>query len=280
MTQRPVRISPAWLALREPADAAARSRDLVAALRRGLLAAPALRIYDLGCGTGSMTRWLVPQLTGAQHWVLFDRDPDLLGCAAAAMPAASADGAPITLETRERDITRLQAVDLAGASLITASALLDMLSADELERLVTSCVEASCPALVTISVTGTAQLTPDDPFDRPIQAAFNDHQCRSTHGRKLLGPDAVAVAANAFTRHGAHVHLRASPWRLGPSQSALTTEWLAGWVGAALDQRPELAVAARDYLRRRHADLRAGRLSVTVDHQDLLAEPSRPRSRL
>ena len=58
------------------------------------------------------------------------------------------------------DLTRLGPDDLAGASLVTASALLDMLTAAELARFVTSCVEAACPVLVTLSVTGRVRLHP------------------------------------------------------------------------------------------------------------------------
>ncbi len=48
----------AWLALREPFDAAARSRALAEALIAHLPARP--RLLDLGCGTGSLFRWLAP----------------------------------------------------------------------------------------------------------------------------------------------------------------------------------------------------------------------------
>ena len=49
---------------------------------------PAARsvIHDLGCGTGSMGRWLAPLLPGPQHWVVHDRDADLLEVAAADLP--------------------------------------------------------------------------------------------------------------------------------------------------------------------------------------------------
>ena len=57
-------------------------------------------VHDLGSGTGSMGRWLAPLLDGPQHWVLHDRDPDLLHVAADAPAPASADGSPVTVETR------------------------------------------------------------------------------------------------------------------------------------------------------------------------------------
>ncbi len=139
----------------------------------------------------------------------------------------------MSVQTRQRDITRLDPAELAGASLITAAALLDMLTADELDRFVVACASARCPVLVTLSVTGDVELEPADPLDERIGAAFNAHQRRTVGDRRLLGPDAVGAAVEAFDRLGADVIVRPSPWRLGAAQAALTTEWLAGWVGAA-----------------------------------------------
>src|SRR5262249_35064533 len=147
-----------------------------------------------------------PRLPGPQRWVLYDRDPDLLG-RAKAHPVAAADGVPVTVEVRERDITRLAPDDLDGASLITASALLDMLTLAEVERVVAACVRAGCPALFTISVVGRVTLDPSDPLDAEVTAAFNAHQRRTTGGRTLLGPDAVDATVAAFARHGIPVRL-------------------------------------------------------------------------
>jgi hypothetical protein len=256
------RVSPQWLALREPADAAARAVDLV----EHLPAVDRSIIHDLGAGTGAMGRWLAPLLPGTQHWVLHDRDADLLEAAAIDLPA-------VTVETRLSDITRLRPGDLADATLITASALLDMLTADELAGLVSACAGARCPVLITLSVVGRVELSAADPLDRRVAAAFDAHQRRATDRGRLLGPDAVAVATEAFGRLGAEVLVRPSPWRLGASHAGLASEWLAGWVAAACEQRPELAAEAEPYARRRLAQASAGRLAVTVDHADLLVLP-------
>jgi len=269
----PVRVTPSWLTLREPADAAARSTELVVAARSRMAASRRPVVHDLGCGTGSMGRWLAPQLSGPQHWVLHDRDADLLEVAAHETPALSADGAPVTVETRQGDITRLDPAALAGASLVTASALLDMMTPDELERFVATCAAARCPVLVTLSVVGRVDLAPSDPLDERIAAAFNAHQRRTTQGRTLLGPDAVGAAAAALIRLGLDVQLRDSAWRLGRADSELAREWLLGWVGAALEQEPDLIAATADYLPRRLEHAAAGRLAVTVHHADLLAVP-------
>jgi SAM-dependent methyltransferase len=259
--------------LREVADAQARSPELLEPLRRDLAGAAPLVIRDLGCGTGSMGRWLAGRLPGPQHWIMYDRDPELLDHARAKMVDTAADGAPVTVETRQRDITGLTAADLAGASLITASALLDVLTLDEVNVLAAACVGADCPALLVLSVVGQVELTPPDPLDVEIAAAFNAHQRRVTGGRRLLGPDAVDAAAEAFTRLGAKVLVRPSRWQLGADQVELTAQWLRGWIAAACEQQPNLTARADAYLRQRLAAAEAGELGIVVHHGDLLARP-------
>lgn len=256
---------PEWLDLRESADADARATAPLALLRAYLTdGRPVVR--DLGCGTGAMARWLAARLPGPQHWIMHDRDPVLLARAAASRP-----GADVTVATDRRDVTTLSAAELAGTSLVTASALLDLLTAEEVTALARAC--AGRPALLTLSVDGRTALRPADPLDSAIARAFNDHQRRVTGGRRLLGPDAPAVAAEAFTRLGMTVRRYSSPWRLGAGDATLIDEWLTGRVEAACEQRPDLAGPAGAYLRRRRAEGAAGRLSVVVHHLDLLVLP-------
>ncbi|MCW2542350.1 MAG: hypothetical protein JWN95_4075 [Frankiales bacterium] len=273
MTTAALGVSPAWLALREPADSAARAGELVDELTRQLPAGATAVIHDLGCGTGSMARWLAPRLAGPQHWILHDQDADLLARAAVSAPARALDGSAVTVETRCGDLTRLTGPDVAGASLITTSAVLDVLTADEVERIVATCVAAGCPALLTLSVIGRVELTPSDPLDDIVAEAFNSHQRRTVAGRRLLGPDAVALAADRFANAGSSVLLRPSPWHLDAQHAALAAEWFTGWVEAACAQRADLSTVTRSYAPRRRAEAAAGQLRIIVEHQDLLALP-------
>ncbi|MFC7277845.1 class I SAM-dependent methyltransferase [Paractinoplanes rhizophilus] len=247
--------SASWLTLREPADAAARSRELVT-----LLPGPIRTIRDLGCGTGSLGRWLAPQLDGPQHWIMADRDPALLEHAAANMPFPA-----VTVETALGDVTALTGADLAGTDLVTCSALLDLLTAGEVTNLANVLAESKTAALFTLSVAGTVTLDPALPEDATIEEAFNAHQRRVDGGRRLLGPDAPAAARAAFEQAGATVITRPSPWRLGPESAALIAEWLRGWVGAAAEQRPDLRFDT--YLDTRLANPP----NATIGHVDLLA---------
>ncbi|MFJ9707882.1 SAM-dependent methyltransferase [Streptomyces sp. NPDC101234] len=269
--EEPPRYAPEWLELRESADAAARANDLLDPLRIRLANLPGkaggLVVHDLGCGTGSMGRWLAPRLDGAQHWILHDRDPYLLHFAAVASPRAAADGSRVTVETRRGDVARLTPDALIGASLVTASALLDVLTREEVDTLAEACAGAGCPALLTLSVAGRVDLTPAHPLDKEITEAFNAHQRRGG----MLGPDAITAACEAFSDRGATVKVHPSPWRLGPDEKALTEQWLRGWVGAAVEERPELAERAEAYLAERLAANAAGELRVLLHHSDLLA---------
>jgi trans-aconitate methyltransferase len=275
MTAAPAaRYNPSWLELREDADAAARATELLGPLRYHLAGAPRLVVRDLGCGAGSMQRWLAARLPGPQHWIMEDRDADLLAVAATTSAGTAADGTPVTVETLHGDITALTAADLADASLVTASALLDLLTADEVNRLAAACVDAGCPALLTLSVVGRVDLDPADPLDADVSAAFNEHLRRRTGSRRPLGPDAVTAIVAAFERRGATVYVRPSPWRLGAIRADLIAEWLRGWVPAACAARPDLADAGAAYLRRRLDQAASGKLRVTVHHDDLLALPA------
>jgi hypothetical protein len=258
-----VPVSPDWLVLREPADAAARSAELAERLARPLAAADRLVIHDLGAGSGAMARWLAPRLPSPQHWVVHDRDADLLELAVAAPPGS----ASVTVEARRTDLARLTAADLAGASLITASALLDLLTADELVQMLRAC--AGRPLLLALTVVGRVTLIPADPLDARVGVAFNAHQRRDG----LLGPEGVATAVEELRAMGAEVLVKPSPWRLGVAHADLMAEWLDGWVAAACEQEPALAPDAGAYRGRRLAQAAAGALVVTVDHADLLVLP-------
>jgi trans-aconitate methyltransferase len=253
------RFDAAWLGLREPADAAARCADLVSSVRAQLTGP--IVVHDLGSGTGSMARW-VSQLLPQARWVLHDHDPELLALA------------PDGVGRRVGDLAELTADDLADAGLVTASALLDVLTAAEVEAIAAACARRRVPALLTLTVVGRVELDPPHRFDAAVAAAFDAHQGRTVAGRRQLGTDAVGVTVRVFVARGAAVDVRPSPWLLRSRDADLVEAWLHGWVGAAAEQRPDLAFDG--YLAERLAAARAGRLRVAVHHADLLARWPEP----
>jgi hypothetical protein len=271
-------VSPEWLDLRGPADDAARSAGLAARAARLLRArahahARTVVVHDLGSGTGAMMRWLAPRLPGPQSWVLHDGDPGILSHVDGT-PVHDAEGRPVDVRTSVEPLAELDRAAIAGASLVTASALLDVVTADEARRIVAACVAAGAPALFSLSVTGRVDLHPVHPLDSELETAFDDHQRRVADGRLLLGPDAVAAVARLFADAGWRTRVEPTPWRLGASDAALVAAWLDGRVGAAVEQHPEIGARADAYRARRLAQLDAGALRVVVHHEDVLAWPA------
>ena len=264
-------VSVEWLTLRERADARSRSAELALAAAARLAPGP-LVVHDLGSGTGSMMRWLAPLLPGPQTWVLHDWNPALLQRAVSDTGQDAADG-DVQVRTSVTHAEGLRRRDLAGASLVTGSALLDVLTRREVATIVRACVATGAPTLFSLSVTGRVRLDPEDARDRVLEAAFNDHQRRATDRRRLLGPDGVDAAAELFRAAGWSVRVADSPWRLDATDERLIEEWLDGWIEAATEQRPALGTWTPEYAATRAAQLADARLSVDVDHRDLLAWP-------
>jgi hypothetical protein len=270
-----------WLALREPADARARA----AALERGLAEALAARgrdpgtpwvAVDLASGTGANVRHLAPRLPGPQRWRLLDQDPGLLEHASGRCAGLrAADGSPVVIETQTLDLSRAAALAGAcrGASLVTASALLDLVSEAWLEDLAAACASAGAVALFALDYDGRRECVPGEAGDAQALEAFNQHQRRDKGFGPALGPRATDVAADAFAARGFRVQRARSDWWLGPGEGRLQAALLHGWAGAALDAQPGASATLEAWLARREAHLASGASRLLVGHQDLLAVP-------
>jgi hypothetical protein len=271
-----------WLALREPADARARA----AALELGLAAAMAARVrspgtpwlaLDLASGTASNVRHLAPKLPGPQRWRLLDSDPALLVRAGGRCTGLrAADGSPVVIETQTLDLSGGSLTSACqGASLVTASALLDLVSEAWLHHLAAACASAGAVALLALDYDGRRECVPGEAGDAEALAAFNQHQRRDKGFGPALGARATEVAAAAFEARGFRVERAPSDWWLGPGHEPLQAALLHGWAEAAIDAQPGARAMHTAWLARREAHLAAGTSRLHVGHQDLLAVPPR-----
>jgi SAM-dependent methyltransferase len=224
-----------------------------------LAAVPDPVALDLGCGTGATLRALAP-LAPAARWRLVDRDPALLGLAAARCGRRA--------ETLAADVADHEALPLAGVRLVTASALLDLMPAGWIERLAAWLASARTALYVALSYDGRMRWGPALPGDAGVRAAFNRHQRGDKGLGPALGPEATSALAGALRRHGFRVWTAPSPWRLGPDQAALQRALVEG-IGRAAD---EAGVDAAAWAQARRAA--SGSASCTVGHRDLLALPA------
>ena len=269
MPERPA--DAGWLALRVPADNAAREA-IIEPLLEPLLhflrsAGSPVHVVDLGAGTGSNARWLAPRLSMAQRWTLIDHDARLL---AQANPPVDFTAVAGRMDQLESLLAPRTAPGAKSATLITCSALLDVLTATDVESISAAVAAAGAAALFSLSVTGKVRLTPRNAFDPVITREFDNHQRRG--GR--LGPDAPEVTRSKLARHGLKVRSVETGWDLTSDDPALFGAWLHGRVEAAVEQAPERSEEAHRWLRRRLDQLARGELRARVEHVDLLALPA------
>ncbi len=241
---------PAWLDMREPADHAARSQGLLRAFAE--MMPKAARILDLGSGTGSTMRAVSPLLPGAS-WTLTDHDPALLALARERAP---------DVETVQIDL----ATDLAGllardADAITASALIDLVSADWLDALTAHA--GGRVIYIALSYDGREAWTPSHESDSLVFEAFQSHQRGDKGFGPALGADAVPYLSAALTKIGYQVQTAVSLWQLQPG--GLMTALAEGIAGAAVEAGVALEIAEK------WAENRANSAHCCVGHLDFLA---------
>ncbi len=263
-----------WLALREPADHAARGTEpaaaLAAALAARLVGRAGTRAVDLAAGTGSNVRYLMPRLSPIQHWTLVDHDPALLAQAwRLLLPIGAAAGR--SFDVRQGDLAELDTVSFDDCALVTASALLDLVSEHWLRGLAQRCRSAESDVLFALTYDGRIACEPVDVDDERVRALVNRHQRGEKGFGPALGPDATRVAEACFRAEGYDVQVAPSDWLLTPQEHELQRALLAGWASAALALAPDDAAIIEAWRARRVAHIDGRRSSLRVGHQDLAA---------
>jgi hypothetical protein len=278
---------PAWLRLREPADAASRDGDLA---RRFAAALPRpVRLVDLGAGTGANARALAPVIAGDQAWLLVERDASLRAKSRAAFLAwarrgghsaraekaavvVAAGGQSWRFATLALDLAQ-SLPSLAAADGVACSAFLDLASPAWLERLALWLAARPLPFLAILTVDGRRLWSPPAPEDALIAAAFRRHQGGDKGLGRAAGADAAGVLARQLEASGFAVTTGPSDWHLGPGDHALLAAIVRTETAAAREADPGAAAAIAAWRERRIAEAAAGTLALTVGHCDLLALP-------
>jgi hypothetical protein len=278
-----------WLQLREPADAVARSERLTRMIADALAGSEPVCVLDLATGTGANLRYLAPHLPCLQRWLVVDRDPTLLallpaltsswGAARQYEVRTHANGCGIHgerlechVEARQLDLGSLtdEAI-FAGRHLVTASALLDLVSPRWLSELAARCRAAGAAALFTITYNGWSCCSPSEPEDDTIRDLLNRHQHTDKGlGGAAAGPEAAECAVRCFSEAGYRVQTEPSDWALGSAEHELQRRLIEGWADVATEMGLDASTVAR-WRDRRIAHVEAGRSHIVVCHLDVAA---------
>jgi hypothetical protein len=263
-------VDPDWLAARVAADDAARAATvstLLPELNTYLIEAAGpgstVQIIDLGAGTGANQRWLAPRLPIRQRWLHLDHNPVI----SRSLPLpAETEIVDESVEALGQLLTRAS----GGRQLVTCSALLDVLTTEQVEAVCRAVIDNRVPAFFSLTVTGGLRLSPTDPHDQLLLAAFNDHQRRAGGA----GPEATTLTVNLLRAAEFAVTTQKTPWRLtAESGIAFVDQMLEERLAAAVAQDPALAGTAAAWLELRRAQLSAGLLQIELDHCDILGLP-------
>lgn len=273
--------SPEWLALREPIDHRSRNAELAAKLATHLAGRDAVRVVDLGCGTGSNLRAGSALLGPRQHWTLVDHDPRLIGAAMGELmewaDSASTgeqalelvkDGRRIDVLFRTADL----ATDLEGAlgapcDLITASALFDLASQAFMETFAAAVARRRSAFYTVLTYDGRQEWTPPHAADSAMLAAFHAHQQTDKGLGPASGPHSARDLAAAFRNAGYAVAEADSPWLLETGDAALIAELASGFASAVGETGKVDAGTVSGWLGiERHAAI--------IGHVDTLALPA------
>ena len=247
--------SASWLALREPADQAARDVGLMQ--KAAVLASDTPTVLDLGSGTGSTVRAFGSLLPTSTNWTLVDIDSELLAIAGQMIPTA---------RMHEADLREVNQLPVEGIDLVTGSALLDLVTEQWLKEI---SQRFEVPFYFALTYDGRMRWEPAASEDEQITASFNLHQQKDKGMGEALGPRAAEVAVRVFEQAGFEVFVADSDWELTSADSDLHIELLRGIASAASEMGD---LMSEQWLQDKLQKIDS--LSCTIGHTDILAIPS------
>ena len=275
-----------WLALREPADHRARDRALQDRICEQLATVArteqrAVRLIDLGCGSGSNLRALATALPAQQHWTLVDYDPLLLAAARTALVSWAdqvvSDSPLLTLRKNDKTIAiEFAQVDLARdiervltwpADAITAAAFFDLVAESWLVRF---CKALRTTLYTVLTYDGFEQWLPTHAADAAMLNAFHAHQKTDKGFGIAAGPEAATIMQRELSACGFQVDLAPSPWQIDQTEAPLIQALATGSAAAVRETGLLTAQEVEQWLPARITAHRC-----TVGHWDILAIPKR-----
>jgi hypothetical protein len=274
--------SPEWLALREPADLAARNRQVLTACGRAFEDQDTVRVCDIGAGTGASLRALVELLPRRQFWTLVDSDETNLHAAFDQLArwgtdVKAYDGGLIMRKGERELFVRTHVCDLAATpacwpkatDLVTASALFDLTSARWLDAFVALLSTQKVALLSMLTFDGLITAEPAHPLDAAVAEAFCSHQHRDKGFGPAAGPRAAEVLEVSLENAGYEIETGESPWAIDRGASALLYATLAGIASAVQEMQTVPPEDIEQWLRSSVINTRL----LTIGHRDVFARP-------
>lgn len=262
-----------WLALREPYDGIARSGAPMQLLKAWSREKSELSIADLGSGTGANLRAISPHFACRQKWALLEWDPVLVEQGQLLQVGQIPNYCHVHYIACDLATDLETAVPLR-VDLVTASALIDLVSEAWLDRLLDLVRSRHCALYLTLSYNGEMSWEPVDQFDAEAHRLFEEHQRRDKGMGPALGGNAAAHLIAQLRGKVGRVQTGASDWLFGPADKDIQLSLLETIVRAGKEVDQGLSSALDHWLTIRRKFIEEGQSHCRVGHQDLLYLPN------
>ena len=224
------------------------------------------------------------------QWLLIDADSQLLATAQRLnqLVELSSDRLDPERAQRRRNVPNFLRADLTDErswprfnpdDLITASALIDLVSRQWLIGLIERCRQAGAALHLALTYDGRSRWLPGHPLDSTVQRAFDQDQQTDKGFGLALGPAGFSTAIELLKQAGFCVWSASSDWRLDSRHRGarrLIEPLIANHARLAARGESEfLAGNVAHWAAQRRRQVACGRLRVSIGHQDIVAIPGK-----
>lgn len=282
-----------WLAHRFACDAEARNHEI----EHKFLAffeqhQTALKVVDVGSGTGANFKYYFSRIPHQQEWILIEQNGDLIeACRAGLQTFANEKGYNCQVQAKLLTITDSgktatvwvmqgsvdhleQLTDLPRTDVVTANAVFDLLSYEQFDTLVGKLARHDVCLLATLNYYETSFL-PFSEKDHRFMRWYHMHMKRPQPFGIAMGPDCSKEMLDLLTQHHMMIEQEGSQWHLKKSHTTMH-HYLLHFIEHALAElnlSPEEKQDFSAWLDYRKKLCRARELEIIIDHSDIFAYP-------
>ncbi len=260
-----------WLQQRFLFDNRARDHALLQQALQLLHNKPAARVVDLGAGTGNNALFLAPRLPrGCELTVVEQHDYLLQACQ---QRFSNAHESNLTTRFVQQDLHQWLS-ETTRVDLICNSALLDLMTEQELSTLLHRLQALEAPMYSTLNYQGVRFL-PGDEADAGYIKLFERHMSRKLDRGQPLGARTLERLQSLCKQIGLTVKSAPSSWEITALDSGFMQMNLTFYQRGieALLTEPDDKAALYQWLVEKQSRIEDGTLTLRVLHQDVLVEP-------
>lgn len=286
-----------WLEERYRLDAGARNKHVERAVLEAFQGFPPLYVLDVGSGLGANARYYSCLFSSNQEWILVEKSevlslraiPSLRFWAEANkwMTEELSEGLQVWMSEKEVRIKSIKAsffdsseiVDLFRINLVTANAVMDLVSEDQFVTFAENLISNRIPLLATMNYE-SMYFEPEDEEDVEFIALYERHMKRSQEFGSAMGPDSTRRIIDFSVKRGCPVIYGKSTWNIDYGDLKMM-QFLFRFINQALSENicsNGERVRMEAWFRRKRQQVKNQKLKMVVEHSDIFVRMDKAKS--